>query len=171
MIVSEVFPKTQFLNMSKVRHVSRFNWNNYLAFLPPGALEILIRWSPRIGPLVKTGHTISQHGESEAWLKFQLCSFLWRSLPPQRKNECQGEFQDVANDRHRIHSEWQSGKWMNVGRNLVAPLLLLRKRFTIGCHLIHSTENASDLIGVHWSQQSVWIHTQGVAMAMAKTWI
>ena len=44
-----------------------------------------------------------------------------------------------------IHSEWQCGKWMNVDRNLVAPLPL-RKRFTIECHLIHSTGTASDLI-------------------------
>ena len=59
---------------------------------------------------------------------------------------------------------------------LVALLVLLRKRFTIECHLIHSTGNASDLIGLHWSQQSVWIHTgtgngNGKNMDLTKSWI
>ena len=39
-----------------------------------------------------------------------------------------------------------------------AAVVLSHKQFTIGCHLIQRG-TASDLIRVHWSQQSVWIHT------------
>ena len=92
----------------------------------PSTVKVLIRWSPRIAPLVKTGLTISQHGESQ----LHESSFNWNNwaaflddvIPHRRRNECH---------TNRSYNFWwqkgaiwfiQSGKdwvkWMNVGRNL-----------------------------------------------------
>ena len=88
---------------------------------------------------IRKTHHFSTLRKSTAWLKFQLkhlgCFPWWCWDPPplSGENECE------------------------VGARKFWLWCWLRKRFTIGCH---PTQCLWSYLVPHWSQQSVWIHTQ-----------
>ena len=157
----------------------------YAAFLHSARYSMLIHWSPRVAPLVKTGLTISQHSESQ----LHESGFNWNNWgaffgdvrPHRRKNEYH---------TCRSFKIWlQKGAiwFIQSGKDLLSQMNECWYKFSPGCSAVTQTvhnwvssdllhwDSASDLIWVHWSQQSAWIHTLGAAMAMAmaeaKIWI
>ena len=94
-------------------------------------------WSPGIGPLGK--HTISQHCESQ----LHDSSF--------NRNISAAFLDDVETPSLSGENECE------VGARKFWLWCWLRKRFTIGCH---PTQCLWSYLVPHWSQQSVWIHTQ-----------
>ena len=172
---SEVFLQTPFLNMSKVRHDLGFNGNNFAAFLHSASCSMLIHWSPRVAPLVKTGPFLNMakvscmsqvSTETTEVLSLVMCAPTGGRMNIILAGALKFCCKRVQSDSFRVVGAcWV--KWMNVGINLVLVALLLRKQFTIECHLIccigtlplilsESIDHNRALEFTHWEQQWQW---------------